>query len=805
MQHARFRQGKFELCVKAHGGLHMTRESLIHDFFSAFAASWDSPRSISEFEALLQKANQADDKPLIVLAEARLEASKGNPENALQMLDSIESDEQYDWLVKLMRARILDVNKEDHQQALSICNDLIEKDCPVDTFKDVYYAFANFMKGVALGQMDKLKQAIDTFDMVIEKFGARQDLPLAERVAKSLVNKGVALGRMDKPQQAIDTCDMVIEKYGERKELPLAEMVARAISIRSRNSTDNTKTIDLLLEIPVLFKNVTPESDSYLMNFFSRVPGMLPVSDAELESDKALKWKNVIDFALEKTGESEPDKLSTYLSIISKQIPKEKEEEYFNKIEESKRKTDRFIKETSRFAPDARFLMVLREWNSYTPTLPVHEERDRGGGYFIRFDTKGIVIDPGYDFIENFERAGGRLCDIDNIIVTHAHDDHTAELEPLLMLLHRFRTDKQEHEDAGYEQAPEKQRSAKRISLYLSASARKKFFGLLNNRDEKYQRIITLHHPEKKEHHEIQISAHVKLTVLPAFHDDVISANQAVGLCLDFTLDDSNMRRIVFTGDSGMYPKKINKDGSVETYKYEDGNGKTREEPELDNENGNALCERYSEILSADKTHLLVAHIGAIKKREFQRSSSDSSPLETLRSEKSARRFYVDHLGLLGTFMLVHNINPEAAIISEFGAEMKEFRIQLVQHIDLALKELRKTEKSNEKTLVVPSDTTIVYDIDKGQFLCHEINACRPCEELQVQTAKYRKRKFSIELGRYEAIETPGETDRVHLFSKEYCDKHHDATRFNVLAKDFWEKFYNCELYYHKVEPGSGS
>jgi len=83
---------------------------------------------------------------------------------------------------------------------------------------------------------------------------------------------------------------------------------------------------------------------------------------------------------------------------------------------------------------------VLRRWNSFTPIVPDLEQRSkiyRGGGYFIWHGGKGTVVDPGFFFIRNFADAGGRVADIDNIVITHAHNDHTADLESVFTLLYR--------------------------------------------------------------------------------------------------------------------------------------------------------------------------------------------------------------------------------------------------------------------------------------------------------------------------------------------------------------------------------
>ena len=67
-----------------------------------------------------------------------------------------------------------------------------------------------------------------------------------------------------------------------------------------------------------------------------------------------------------------------------------------------------------------------------------------GGGYFLIWNNKGIVIDRGFDFICNLYSAGYSLADIDAIFVTHSHVDHMGDLFPLLTLIYE-RKDLLEH------------------------------------------------------------------------------------------------------------------------------------------------------------------------------------------------------------------------------------------------------------------------------------------------------------------------------------------------------------------------
>ena len=52
----------------------------------------------------------------------------------------------------------------------------------------------------------------------------------------------------------------------------------------------------------------------------------------------------------------------------------------------------------------------------------------RGGGYFLKWRSRGSVIDPGGGFIANFLEEGFHTREIHHVLTTHSHLDHTADL-----------------------------------------------------------------------------------------------------------------------------------------------------------------------------------------------------------------------------------------------------------------------------------------------------------------------------------------------------------------------------------------
>jgi hypothetical protein len=57
---------------------------------------------------------------------------------------------------------------------------------------------------------------------------------------------------------------------------------------------------------------------------------------------------------------------------------------------------------------------------------------------FLWAGGRGIVVDPGKNFVARFAAAGYRLVDIDAIVVTRVAWDHNADLEPLVEVISRY-------------------------------------------------------------------------------------------------------------------------------------------------------------------------------------------------------------------------------------------------------------------------------------------------------------------------------------------------------------------------------
>ncbi|MCD4654830.1 hypothetical protein K8T06_12960, partial [bacterium] len=229
------------------------------------------------------------------------------------------------------------------------------------------------------------------------------------------------------------------------------------------------------------------------------------------------------------------------------------------------------------------------------------------------------------------------------------------------------------------------------------------------------------------------------------------------------------------TGDSGLFPHKTKQNGEPE----EHDNG----DPKLDLKK--PLYKVYPKKFIAPD--LLIAHIGSIKKQEFL----DPQKYTDLTED---RWYYADHLGILGTLQIIHQVKPKAAIISEFGSELKGFHFELVEKIAQALRERQTFDeiKTIEQTLVIPGDITLLYKISDHKLYCHETNVFEDISKLLPFQGKEYVAKFDENADEYDAKAGNSLRSflRIRLSSNE--------SKHGKNIKDFFRKYFNCGLPIHK-------
>lgn len=88
---------------------------------------------------------------------------------------------------------------------------------------------------------------------------------------------------------------------------------------------------------------------------------------------------------------------------------------------------EKYLKQDRAEHPDE--LSILRGWSSSVTLLEGSDDnKRRGGGYFFKWKGKGVVIDPGFDFLNNFHDAGFHVTEVNAVVVSHNHHDHNGDL-----------------------------------------------------------------------------------------------------------------------------------------------------------------------------------------------------------------------------------------------------------------------------------------------------------------------------------------------------------------------------------------
>jgi len=335
------------------------------------------------------------------------------------------------------------------------------------------------------------------------------------------------------------------------------------------------------------------------------------------------------------------------------------------------------IKDFYREKPEEKnaeaYLEVLRKWNSYTPIIADDYQVSKGGGYFLKINNRGIVIDPGFNYIHNFKAAGYKFYEIDDVFISHAHNDHTADLESILTLVYKYNEElkgmenysnfntiraelarkhnKKIHSITRQEIEQEFKISPrqKKINLYMTSSVFKKYAGLFDLCSHAYYNVYFLERDSV-----IPIGTKSRVKVLRAKHFDTISDVKSCGFLIEYY-----DKAIIYTGDTGW--------------------------------DSDAIIQQYNNIKNY-KYKLLIAHIGGFKEYEWNyiRRQGDKT-------------YYTNHLGRLGLVELNQALQPNVCLISEFGEEFKDFRRKIAG----AFSEVFK----NDKITYIPADIGLKFDL----------------------------------------------------------------------------------------------
>lgn len=345
-----------------------------------------------------------------------------------------------------------------------------------------YFKAWNY-KGFALGNLKRYEEALTCYDKAIEIKPDDED---------AWNNKGVALGNLGRHEEAITCFD-------------------KAIEIKPDDEKARVNKNLILIHLGK-FKEAEKEREKIYSDKKEEISkSKLPPEEKKSEILEIDAWKEVLDELKDKITDILDAKKDYEKNLAASLNPRN------NPLSDN-------------------FFSVLRRWNSYTPTLHKATEENLGGGYFLFWKGKGIVIDPGFNFVDNFLNNGFLIYDIDAVIITHAHVDHCSDFESLLTLLFEYN---------------EKRANKKRIDVFMNIGAMKKILGW-NNLEESslVERVYSLEEGNSRDLKKYNL----RLTVTKALHDEVLSKAYSTGLIFELYGEDGYTRenpfRIGYTSDT---------------------------------------------------------------------------------------------------------------------------------------------------------------------------------------------------------------------------------------------------------------
>ena len=215
---------------------------------------------------------------------------------------------------------------------------------------------------------------------------------------------------------------------------------------------------------------------------------------------------------------------------------KDKFAEIINNSREFSDKIDKYLNRER--TAETNYFLNLRQWNSFTPILRFREGDPRGGGYYIKWDNSGIAIDPGHGFIQNLFQCGLSIADIDVVIITHDHPDHTQEFPLLIDLL--FQLNKRKPKGT----------KPKEFSFLLNTSAFSKFAPIIRYETKPHLCQILWRHQE------IRLGESGSIRVIPTLtkHPELGGSDMGVGLLFNLYQEGKKCCSIGVTSDTAWTP-----------------------------------------------------------------------------------------------------------------------------------------------------------------------------------------------------------------------------------------------------------
>jgi hypothetical protein len=323
------------------------------------------------------------------------------------------------------------------------------------------------------------------------------------------------------------------------------------------------------------------------------------------------------------------------------------------------------------------YLLHGRSTNGFEKQpLLLEKSRKTSGGYYIRWDNKGIVINPGINFLNHFHQQGLHVRDIDFIVVTNGNQESYADIKDIYELNYQLNKVAQ---------------SPHIIHYYLSPLANQWLSPILkpNFKQERntVHRLETFQDSPDVE--KIDLSEGIVLNYFPCSQVKSQPARQGKEERMSIAPTQLGIRLDLHAKSDSIEKKSIR----------------------LGYVSGTA----WSPLIAHSLGHcdILITGFGTTNSNDFNKL-----------------RYNEDCLGYFGCYSLLEEVHPQLLVCSEFNGNEGDIRLDIVKMMRHEYQ--TAYPESQEAPIILPAESNLFIQLNNLNVSCSLTKEAVPAESIRV-------------------------------------------------------------------------
>jgi|694.fasta_scaffold04059_26 tetratricopeptide (TPR) repeat protein len=322
-----------------------------------------------------------------------------------------------------------------------------------------------------------------------------------------------------------------------------------------------------------------------------------------------------------------------------------------------------YLEQSKKLSKNPDFcLYYLNGWpstlQSPSPLYLTENSRKSSGGIFLRWNGKGIAINPGPHFLENFHQHGLHIREIDFIIVTGERPDCYADVKEIYDLNHQLNKMSGELQVIHYYLNQKAfQELSKTIKTHFKQE-RNSLHSLELYVDSPEVESVELF--EGATLHYFLASAQASYPSLESRDENSSKRQSSLGIRLDLKSPSKGSVRMGYIGQAGWHPLIAHHLGACD---------------------------------------LLITGFGNTNPNDYNKLSYNS-----------------DCLGYYGSYTLLEEISPKLMLCGEFGGRDGDIRLEAVQKLNLEYSTF--LGGSSRTPQILPADIGMLINLRELQVKC---------------------------------------------------------------------------------------